>query len=468
MMLTKAYGHLEPPVAQPVARQATTNVLMNWVPNEQFASEFRLGKSITLKCCYRSNGDRILVGAFGESVFLIDTISLGISIAKAEGHLASGETRDCRLRFLLYQWLNRKRTSFKKRFVTLSDFIIAEPYRENKFDAHVLAHLRDMDGAFDSIERISRLATEGSMIDRVQSGLHVLAARHSLRIQKPSQIDATIKNALFSTDEIELCTDEALLEDVERRLWRAIQPHLNEPTEEFDKWFWGKAANLENRLAQKCEAHHETALSRNEVKAALFEIGWRGHKLLGKMFELGMTEIRAHLPDPSKREDQIHDQLYARQPHLASLPLAMLLNYRQFAMVGFLGHVWTGIVNEQAIDSLHTMLYFYSEMVRIRRAADRRAKRALILELYGDAATDRNFFEDGASITDQIVEALPGEEKSGCVECASSLLDRKFWATTRTIVMSSACQECGTVQPEKKYPTAKIREWMMVDGDQII
>lgn len=227
----------------------------------------------------------------------------------------------------------------------------------------------------------------------------------------------------------------------------------------------GSAANLENRLSQRSEAHCETALSREHVKAALFEIGWRGHKLLGQMFELGMSEIRTGIPDPNESKVQIHNHLYNRQQYLASLPLAMILNYRRFALEGFLGKIWAGTVDEHDIDALHSMLYFYSEMATWRRAADRRAKMVQIRRFQEISDSFEFLLLDRRSTLDRIVEAMPDEEIPNCLVCDSLLLDRDFRVTPKTTVMNCVCQACGTKQPEKRYPTAKVREWMMVDHD---
>ena len=107
-------------------------------------------------------------------------------------------------------------------------------------------------------------------------------------------------------------------------------------------------------------------LDRDLVKSALFELGWRGHKLMGEMFELGMAEIFSRLPNTTELEKQMHGHLYARQRYLASLPLALLLRYRRFPLEGFLGAIWEGGVDAQKTGALHTCLLYTSPSPRDR------------------------------------------------------------------------------------------------------
>ena len=450
------FGRLEPLSDQRSVSQSKARETVVWRPGESLRDCVDPEMEITLKRLALTSGERVLLGNFGDSVFLVQTMGLGIAIAEATGLLDSGELNACRLKFLLYQWVLRKRASFKKRFQSIEDFKIRDGYQTE--GVHVLAHLRDMDGVFGSLREICELGCDGSDIERLRQGLNALAERHAVEPHDEEQVEAVVKNALFAVDEVEPCNDEALLEDVEKRLWRAAQDHLDCPAREFNKWFWGKSANIEKRVAELRLSSDDLLLDRDLVKSALFELGWRGHKLMGEMFELGMAEIFSRLPNTTELEKQMHGHLYARQRYLASLPLAMLLRYRRFPLEGFLGAIWEGRVDAQKTGALHTMLYFYSEMVTKRREVDRLAKRNRSLQIL-----DNSMAAPVSGHGDElqaIFESIPGERKQTCDKCEALAIERSVSCTSKYLKITSACKQCGAVQPERKYLLDQVRDWV--------
>lgn len=449
------FGRLEPLSDQRSVSQSKARETVVWRPDESLGDCVRSDMEIKLKQHTLTNDVRVLLGNFGDSMFLAQTMGLGIAIAEATGLLDSGELNACRLKFLLYQWVLRKRASFKKRFQSIEDFKIRDGYQTE--GVHVLAHLRNMDGVFGSLREICELGCDGSDIERLRQGLNVLAEKHAFELSSKEQTETVVKNALFSVDEVEPCNDEALLEDVEKRLWHAVQDRLTCPTVEFNKWFWGKSANVEKRLSELRLFSDDQVLSRDLVKSALFEIGWRGHKLMGEMFELGMAEIFSRLPNTTELEKQMHGHLYARQRYLASLPLAMLLRYRRFPLEGFLGAIWEGRVDAQKTGALHTMLYFYSEMVTKRREVDRLAKRNRSFQILDSM---------GAPVTgytkelEAIFDSIPSERRQACGECETSDIERSVSSSAKYLKITSACKQCGAVQPERKYLLDQVRDWV--------
>ena len=201
----------------------------------------------------------------------------------------------------------------------------------------------------------------------------------------------------------------------------------------------------------------DQVLSRDLVKSALFEIGWRGHKLMGEMFELGMAEIFSRLPNTTELEKQMHGHLYARQRYLASLPLAMLLRYRRFPLEGFLGAIWEGRVDAQKTGALHTMLYFYSEMVTKRREVDRLAKRNRSFQILDSMAAPVTGY---TKELEAIFDSIPSERRQACGECETSDIERSVSSSAKYLKITSACKQCGAVQPERKYLLDQVRDWV--------
>ncbi len=193
-------------------------------------------------------------------------------------------------------------------------------------------------------------------------------------------VTALIRRALFDPETARPDVSEELVGQVWDRFCEAFEKHLDDTTDEFNKWWLDAHDGIVNQFAKKKTAPGGM-LDRNDVTAALAEIGFRSFGAVAECVEAAMNEFASLLPRPlTAYERQLYEAIYYRQPWLGGLSLALVFDRMHFLREALLA-VWEQPSDVRRIRVLHRMLDYYAAMSTEAREADRRRKSSKELSL---------------------------------------------------------------------------------------
>lgn len=205
-------------------------------------------------------------------------------------------------------------------------------------------------------------------------GLFQAAQLNPLEVQ-PEGVPALVRMALFDVDPSKDVPSEELLEQVKERLLEAIDSHLLDPQEEFDRWFVGPGNSLVKQIAQQ-KLKRGGELQREEVRGALLHLGWEAYGYVGQCVHALMRTVKNSMPDPlDDKEKRLFEQMHEGQPCFGDLPLALLAERSSFLRRAVLT-IWHEPDDPNHVRILHRLLSYYSDVSRKRREADRQSKQA--------------------------------------------------------------------------------------------
>jgi len=186
-------------------------------------------------------------------------------------------------------------------------------------------------------------------------------------------VPTLIRNALFDANPALPQPSSETIQHVRDRLRRAFKKHLNDASSAFDKWYFGGHSGLVNQIAKQKKAPGGV-LDRDEVSAALVEIGWTSFASVAECVEATMKEFASLLPTPLKPDEQQQfEAMYYCQPWLGGLSLVLLRDRLQFLRDALVS-LWDEPTSPHRIGVVHRMLAYYAAMASEAREADRRRK----------------------------------------------------------------------------------------------
>jgi len=205
-------------------------------------------------------------------------------------------------------------------------------------------------------------------------GLFQAAQLNPLEVQ-PEGVPALVRMALFDVDPSKDVPSEKLLELVKERLLEAIDSHLLDTQEEFDRWFVEPGNSLIKQIAQQ-KRKRGGELRRGEVRGALLHLGWEAYGYVGQCVHALMRTVKNSMPDPlDDKEKRLFEQMHEGQPCFGDLPLALLAERSSFLRRAVLT-IWHEPDDPNHVRILHRLLSYYSDVSRKRREADRQSKQA--------------------------------------------------------------------------------------------
>jgi hypothetical protein len=152
----------------------------------------------------------------------------------------------------------------------------------------------------------------------------------------------------------------------------ALEQHLDDNQDDFDRWFCGPKSNLVSQIAKRKKALFGE-LERNVVNQILAEQGWLAYRYVGDCVHTAMYLFRKLLPEPlSEAEGRLFERMHLRQDCFGGLPAAMIAE-RLSLLHPILPQVFQEPDNTLPVAVMHRLLDYYGEMAVARRDADKKA-----------------------------------------------------------------------------------------------
>jgi hypothetical protein len=203
-------------------------------------------------------------------------------------------------------------------------------------------------------------------------GVYEAAKLNPLEIP-PEEVPALVRTAIFEVAPGQADPDPGLIEIVQERLLEAIDEHLDEPREDYDRWFTGPANSLVKQIAQQ-KKKPGGRLRQEEVRLALLHLGWHSYEYVGPCVHALMRTIKNAIRDPlNGQERQLFEHMHESQPYYGNLPVALLAERTHFLRRAVLA-IWQEPENREHVQVLHRLLQYYAQMADKRRQADRESK----------------------------------------------------------------------------------------------
>lgn len=203
-------------------------------------------------------------------------------------------------------------------------------------------------------------------------GLWEAAKLHPVAV-KAVDVPGLVQAALFEMDDSEDPPSLEFMNLVTERLLEAIQPHLSDSQEDFDRWFSPAAGSLVKQIAKQ-KRQPGGKLVHEYVRRVLLRLGWQASEYVGPCVHLLMQMIKNSLPEPLNDEERRRfEHMHENRPYYGNLPAALLAERMEFLRRAVLA-IWDEPHNQEHIGALHRLLMCYVEMVDARRAADRQSK----------------------------------------------------------------------------------------------
>ena len=86
--------------------------------------------------------------------------------------------------------------------------------------------------------------------------------------------------------------DPEAVDYVARQVRASLKDHVYDSTEAFDQWIKDPKSNLTSRIVKRKDCRW----TRNEIRRAIFELGWRSFQMLAKCIDACMRSFAAVLP----------------------------------------------------------------------------------------------------------------------------------------------------------------------------
>jgi hypothetical protein len=216
--------------------------------------------------------------------------------------------------------------------------------------------------------------TESNEQARIQFGLLEAAELDPLDVDQLSEADTLmiVRLGLFDLGPAQEPIDEMQVQRVWSRLVDALDRHLGDDTETFNRWFFGNVDNLVHQIAKK--RHPGGPIDREVVRQALLELVFRAYKYYGDAVHELMADFSTALPKRLSGNEKIYfNALYQRQPAFGGLPLVLLRDRFEFLRASILGIL--DVPNDaRRRGVLLRLLHYYGQMVINKREGDRRYK----------------------------------------------------------------------------------------------
>jgi hypothetical protein len=207
--------------------------------------------------------------------------------------------------------------------------------------------------------------------DCVRFGLLRAARLNPLYIQ-PDEVPALVRMALYDSPLGEK-VDPTTANQVVQRAQEALELHLADETNDFDRWFNGSHNSFNGQIAKRKRAPGGK-LKRDVVHKGLFEQGWRAYQYVADCVHTAFYLFRQLLPVPlNVLENRVFERMYLKQKYFGDLP-SLMLTERFPQLQPILTNVWEDEDNTEAVAIMHRLLEYYAEMAPERRSADRRTQ----------------------------------------------------------------------------------------------
>jgi hypothetical protein len=209
----------------------------------------------------------------------------------------------------------------------------------------------------------------------IAAGLFVAASRDPLDPGALTEEKARVlvRIALFDLGPDVPAPDADTREGVTESFLAALEQHLPDDTETFNRFFFEGRDALIRRLAK--QKRYGGPYPRELVRKVLLDLVYDAYQSVGQCVGAQMRAFLRALPTPlDESESAWFKALYLGQPELGGLPLVMLRD--RFT---FLREAVLAVMNDpnegRHLGVLLRLIHYYGEMVSLRREVDRSYKR---------------------------------------------------------------------------------------------
>ena len=361
---------------------------LSWRPQEKLQKELPTDFCLSLAVFRDGVGHRRVVPCGGVEAFFIEASLLGQVICESNGTLAPEQSRSFDAQRWIFQQRPWLRETFGRRFKQIADLRIASA--SGVGEKNILP--QTLGGGSNAVDgwSISELLSQGRSLaeewgiaspnteEQIRFGLFKAALDNPYDLEELSpemRVDA-LRHLLFD-QVLELDADQTKdslgwYQLVSDRLAVALYKHRNDSTERFGDWLIKKSDGVIHQIA-KVKRDGGT-IPQPMVRECRIQMIVDAYQSMSQCIHVAMLEIRKFLPnDLTQRELEYFDVLYRRQPELGMLPLILLRD--QLCNIGFDPMTIPIPIPDFSPSVFFTLLNYYSEMTRNRRAGDRGYKK---------------------------------------------------------------------------------------------
>ncbi|HEV2972373.1 MAG TPA: hypothetical protein VGY55_20535 [Pirellulales bacterium] len=308
----------------------------------------------------------------------------GLEILTGIGRLDSwGHHTYCGMK-LIFDAVREMREHFNRSFNFVRDLYIRLPGRESRDERNVLpsdlGRTADGRGRKWSIQQLLKRGEEAATaigITRpttrqcISYGLLAGAQLNPLEISG-KDLQLLVRMALYDLPQGESPPRE-MVDQVSDRILVAVQRHWHDGPAKFQKWFAGPHNNFLKTIAEQPNSPGGN-LPREAVRRVFLDLGIEAYVYVAGCVEAFAKWFQKALPEKLTRAElQQFEQVFMRQHYLGGLPLVLVMERSEIIRDSIV-NIWENPGDRQATRVLHRQLYFYTEMIANRRAADRRFK----------------------------------------------------------------------------------------------
>jgi hypothetical protein len=203
-------------------------------------------------------------------------------------------------------------------------------------------------------------------IDVVRLGLFEATKVRPVRLSR-SEIQSIVRQSLFV---LTPAVSRSQLAYVTRHILSSLAEILEGDLDSLTRWIEDRETNQ----LHKIEKLNECPMERDQVRAAIIELGWRATVMMAECVDAQFRVFRDALQEPlTPSENVLFEQTFLMNRSFY-LPLVILHDRIEFLREAIL-NLWMNPDDGDALGAVHGMLYVYASMIEKRREADRRYKR---------------------------------------------------------------------------------------------
>lgn len=439
--------------------------LVEWVPPNIIADCFPVGCSIRLNCRYTDNGFRTFSPEHDDLSWLEAlSHSVGTRLRMISGKMPSEWAESADAQRFCSQWMKARHDFAKRKFSFSRDVHVVKSSRAEGGEHSCTEAFAYLDPRLKGIGLIREAAKTDNSRKKFHDGLYEISKCLKLTDitnKTPSEI---IRDAfLLHKKELTSVTTEQL-EEVQDRVCRkiakrnALDSDDDTGNKSLSEWLASSKTNLPTVISRM---PGRLKLSRDEVNACLFELGWFGLKQSAINLHTTMFCIANAIGDLCDDERQAFDNLYQLLPELGDFPLAMLLDRHEFIEPARLEILRNGTTVSKVVPQVLIMLHFYGMMLGHRRKADRIGKSKK--NAAGETSQTVQLAGEVESIEDSsydLCDYIIGKLGLKCASCGSSDLELEIVKQPKvdSFKFPGRCNECKQVLPDQVFTISMLNQ----------
>src|SRR5262249_41964565 len=153
--------------------------------------------------------------------------------------------------------------------------------------------------------------------------------------------------------------DPKLVTLVTERVSGALHNHLEDTTQQFEKWFLGSKNSFVHQIAKQRRSRGGQ-LDDDTVREVLLHLGWTAYGYMSNCLSAQMQTVARALPEPLTTEERaVFAQMHLPQLYFGNLPLVLVIE-RFGTIKDVLWEVWERLPDTAPIAVLHRLLDYYS------------------------------------------------------------------------------------------------------------